>query len=217
MLICRNDLNQKSESKQPLTGPFPCMKNGSSAKYDGKINKDGLPTGKGYIKRSIDRKTKYIENMPCYDILPSIEKIKGKFVNGILDGKAAIRYKDKTKMKVIFNDGVIQGLVSMWDNKEILQGVGTYENGLPHGPFWIIESNFFVQIYFEEGKTIQENVVLIDLDKKTAQMGTLAQGIYLTNVTSLVDFKIHLSENGLYVINPPFQNKSILATNEKIV
>ena len=85
---------------------------------------------------------------PSYSLLPSIDKISGHFVKACLEGKATICYRDKTKMKV-FSDMVLYKVGFHYGTcLTILQAIGYYANWLPHGPFWLIDENTFVQILF---------------------------------------------------------------------
>ena len=121
------------------------------------------------------------ESAKCYHLSPSVQKIVGNFVDGQLSGKGSIFFKDKTKMKVEFHNGYINGQVLMFNKHKELQYIGSYENGVPHGPFWNIYDNEFIQIQFENGKLIDQNVILIDTDLQLAKIGALTNQTYFQN------------------------------------
>ena len=125
----------------------------------------------------------------CYDILPSILNIHGRFHKGVLNGKATITYNDETKLKANFIHGVIHGNVRLFTKHNELQGTGLYADGLPHGPFWFIYKNQYVQVHFERGNIIEENVIMTNLNSNLAIIGELINSTYLVNARQVkVDF-----------------------------
>ena len=175
---------------QPLEGPFLCDEGQRTinVKFDGNLKFDKiskLPTGKGKVLRVPETQSKGPQG-PCYSLLPSIDKISGHFVKGCLEGKATICYRDKTKMKVFFRHATIQGRILLWNKSDDLQAIGYYVNGLPHGPFWLVDENTFVQIHFHKGHLVKKNIILVDADKKVAKMGTLKNQMYLENVRNII-------------------------------
>ena len=69
-----------------------------------------------------------------------------------MDGKATIIYNDGTQMEANFIKGIITGKVRIFNLHNELQGVGLYQNGLPHGPFWLTYQDHYVQIHMNMGR-----------------------------------------------------------------
>ena len=164
-----------------LQGPLNSCYNKScviikSKRKDGK----GLPIGKVKIHHM---KNTTSNDVSCpsqaFSMSLQIKKISGIFVNGFLNGKGTILYKDLTKMKVIFQNGVVHGRVLICDKYEHLQAFGFYESGLPQGPFWFNYESNYIQIYFEKGHIVPNNCVLLDADEKWGVIGTLKNQAYL--------------------------------------
>ena len=108
----------------------------------------------------------------CYDILPSIKQISGKFVNGQLNGKAMIMYKDETQMEATFSNGFISGIVHIFNLHKQLQAIGLYKEGLPHGPWWAFgDLGQFVQVHFNKGQIVKENVIYANSGDESAMIG----------------------------------------------
>ena len=55
-------------------------------------------------------------------------------------------------MEANFIKGVITGKVRIFNLHNELQGVGIYQNGLPHGPFWLLYQDHYVQIHVNQGR-----------------------------------------------------------------
>ena len=77
--------------------------------------------------------------------------MKGTQNHGRFEGSAIISYSDKTEMVVKFKYGVVQGKIHLYDKFKRLTAIGVYFNGLPHGPFWIINDWQFCQVHFWNG------------------------------------------------------------------
>ena len=108
----------------------------------------------------------------CYDILPTIRQISGKFVKGLFNGRGSIMYKDETQMEATFTNGLISGIVRIYNIHKQLQAVGLYKEGLPHGPWWAFgASGQFVQVHFDKGNIVKENVIYANLEDKSVMIG----------------------------------------------
>ena len=57
---------------------------------------------------------------------------------------------------------------------------------MPDGPFWLIHDNFFIQIYFKNGKIIKDDVLLINIQKKIVFVGNLVNNTYILETQSQV-------------------------------
>ena len=55
-------------------------------------------------------------------------------------------------MEANFIKGIITGKVRIFNLHNELQGVGLYQNGLPHGPFWLTYQDHYVQIHMNMGR-----------------------------------------------------------------
>ena len=93
-------------------------------------------------------------------------------------------------MKGCFQRGTIQGKVLLFNNQKVLQGVGIYKNGLAHGPFWFCYENYHFLIHFQNGRHLQENVVVLDSDKNNARNGRLVNDTHLIIDSKPIDFKV---------------------------
>merc|ERR1712227_647876 len=93
----------------PIKGPFPCGSELFDVKYDGQIDKNDLPKGNGRMTRMNSKVAQNEKN--CYELVPTIESIHGRFVKGYPQGKSTIRYTDRTFMEANFEKGIINGKV----------------------------------------------------------------------------------------------------------
>jgi hypothetical protein len=100
---------------------------------------------------------------PCFDILPIIDSISGRFTKGFPEGRGTITYFDKC-----FTEG-------------------TFINGRPHGPFWVYspDQEQVVLVHFDQGHLVPDNVVLLDHDAEWAMMGKLVNDSYLEDVRKI--------------------------------
>ena len=73
------------------------------------------------------------------------------------------------------------GLVRGFDRNKVFEMVGNFRNGFPHGPFWIgnVFQNNYTFMHFNNGKIINENVVLLNVNSNTGVMGNFANGSLL--------------------------------------
>ena len=196
---CGNNSTTGLENEFPkikiLHGPFNNINNimnVSRVEFIGnEYDINGIPIGKAKIKHT----SKPSSNSAFY-MSSQIKKISGNFVNGSLNGNAVVSYKDLTKMKVNLLDGVVNGLVWIYDKYEDLQGFGIYTNGLPNGPFWFVYENQYVQLYFERGHVIEENCMLLDVDERWAKIGSLKNQSYLQGAQKFeINVEIHKCMN----------------------
>ena len=89
-------------------------------------------------------------------------------------------------MEANFEKGIINGKVRIFSTagrKESLLAVGLYQNGLPHGPFWVLspQQDQYMQVHFNEGKLVAEGTLLVDFEAEWAILGTLKNGSHLLN------------------------------------
>ena len=112
----KNDLNNFVSDNKPLIGPEEC-----SEKSDVRLR---FKTQKTVIAERFEINENESFKNPaklCYTLLPTIDKITGKFEQGNFHGKGTIFYHDEIKMKVTFQKGIINGLVLIFDKHDDLQ------------------------------------------------------------------------------------------------
>ena len=182
---CPNLRNISSIIEGPLRNCID-MKNHAILIGNFKFDKNKIPSGKGkLVQKDYRDRTKPSSNV-CYKLLSSIKKVSGNFVGGKLNGKGKIHYLDQTEMVANFQCGIIHGPVLIWNKHHILQAIGSYQNGMAHGPFWVMQDSIYVQVHFENGYLIAENVIVLDLDRKKATIGTLRDQNHLDQVRNIV-------------------------------
>ena len=198
-----------SQTYQPLRGPFQdCTNITRFALLQGfKYGKNMLPHGKGNILQGeIMEPNRLVFKSPCYELRSHIEKIHGHLVKGKLDGKGTIYYNDQTRMKLRFKYGMVHGPALMLNKHDTIQGIGLYENGLLHGPFWCRYESTFVQIHFFNGQLIKENIIIANSDTKKVIIGVLRNLSHVDNITQ-IDVKIG-RYRGLHIVSV-FENRKV--------
>ena len=76
--VIHEESKEMSNPRRPYVGPFKCPSHGTLTFYEGKLNKDNVPQGKGRI--NVVNQLRQIENnMPCYETLPIIGNLAGTF------------------------------------------------------------------------------------------------------------------------------------------
>ena len=73
-----------------LLGPFPCALGLYDVKYEGPLDNNELPKGNGRLTRMV-QKVAQNQRKNCFELLPTIESMHGRFVKGYPQGKATIR------------------------------------------------------------------------------------------------------------------------------
>ena len=185
--FCKEDAKEtiNAMAPRPFMGPIDCSKvNGLNfVKFEGNFDQDKLLKGQGRVINL--RLPEKATGNNCFDLLPSIMNIHGRFVKGQLDGKATIIYNDETKLEATFFNGVIHGKVRLFAKHDELQGTGLYENGLPHGPFWFVYEKQYVQVHFDKGRVVEDNVIMVDHENEWAMIGKLVNNTYLIDVRNI--------------------------------
>lgn len=78
--------------------------------------------------------------------------------------------------------GVLEGKVRQFSIDGQLNFVGVYENGLPHGPAWLIPSLLddegAVLVHYTNGR-VDQNVGVVNLGPKNARIGKLVNQTYI--------------------------------------
>ena len=89
---------------------------------------------------------------------PTFSDVFGRFKKGQPEGKGHIVYKDGSTLHGHFVNGRINGKVRLFTDKNKLLGVGLYQQGLPHGPFWIYSyhQEQFAQVRIDIGSSIND-------------------------------------------------------------
>ena len=92
------------------------------------------------------------QNKECTNAHKYLGKICGNIQNGKYKGSSRLFFSDGSQMQVHFKSGIIHGKTYLYDKYDALKAVGRYENGVPHGPFWIFNQYQYAQIYFKYGQ-----------------------------------------------------------------
>ena len=178
--------NDDQIENKPLRGPYPCNENNSNlVVYKGSKNNQDKPHGLGKmfkIKSPIKNNSNTIRHQYCYNMLSNIKSIRGKFVNGILHGKATIKYTNNAYMDGTFINGILQGLIRRFDKNNVFEMVGNYLDGVPHGPFWIGDyfQEKFILVHFDKGHPINQNVLTLNIKTMNGLLGKMVNnGSYL--------------------------------------
>ena len=88
----------------------------------------------------------------CTNAHKYLGKICGTIKNGKYKGSSRLIFADGSQMQVYFKSGIIHGKTYLYDKNDALKAVGRYENGVPHGPFWIFNQYQYAQIHFKNGE-----------------------------------------------------------------
>ena len=115
-------------------------------------------------------------------ILPKVQEIRGKLNNGVLVSGTIFFKDDHTKLIGDFHHNCLDGVVKLYTENYILMAIGMYENGVPHGPFWVvpwIPGSQYMFLHFVQGQLIPANTVVLDTQSRFAMMGTLVNGSIL--------------------------------------
>ena len=79
-----------NQCDQYFLGPFPCALGLYDVKYEGPLDNNELPKGNGRLTRMV-QKVAQNQRKNCFELLPTIESMHGRFVKGYPQGKATIR------------------------------------------------------------------------------------------------------------------------------
>ena len=166
---CPFKMNSMKNGLSYLEGPLLCNSSEVGyATFHGKYDKNMLPKGPGYFESSFItmllnytivglKKANHDGQMSqkfCFNLDSEVDQIHGKFAKGLPNGKAKVIYnRDGASLEVEhMKKGVINGLVKQFDGENKLQMIGNYENGVPHGPFWIIFPSQYIFIHFQKAQ-----------------------------------------------------------------
>ena len=117
-LKCKNSKSKKQmmgfevnddQLEKPLRGPHTCKDNSRLVLYKGSKNNHKLPHGLGKMIKIESPLKNNTTRQTCYNMSPNIKSINGKFVKGILHGKAIIKYTNNAYMEASFINGILQG------------------------------------------------------------------------------------------------------------
>ena len=92
------------------------------------------------------------QNNECAIASKYLGKICGTIQNGKYKGSSRLVFRDGSQMQVYLKSGIIHGKTYLYDKNDALKAVGRYENGVPHGPFWIFNQYQYAQIHFKNGE-----------------------------------------------------------------
>ena len=191
----KKSMGTKCESQVEPSGlgrPFirfheTCPKNGGIFTYEGLKNSHGKPHGNGKLIKNLK------SSVGCYELFPHIEYVYGHFHQGYLNGKVKIKYSDDDSyIEANIVKNVLHGQIQILDETDQLIGVGSYENGLPNGPFWFYApfSQHFLLVHFEQGLVIEEPIALVDIKDKSIKVGKLLNETWLENTRELKNVQI---------------------------
>ena len=108
-------------------------------------------------------------------------------------GKVNIRYEDdQSYIEANFIQNIMHGKIRILDHNNELLGVGSYENGLPNGPFWFYApfSNQYILANFEKGVILKQNIALINAKNKSVKIGKLLNETWIENTFDLDEIQI---------------------------
>ena len=117
-------------------------------------------------------------------IQPQLKEIRGHLINGVLVHGTVVFKDDKSKMVGNFDQNCLEGKVFIYTDNSNLMGIGMYQHGVPHGPFWILpwiptSSPQYMFLHFFQGQLIPDKTVVFDVKSRFAMMGTLVNGSIL--------------------------------------
>ena len=164
-----------------------CPKNGIFYRFEGSKNSNGKPHGNGKLVKNL------MHHDECYELFPHIEELYGHFHQGYLTGKVKVKYSDDDSyIEANIVKNVLHGQIQILDETDKLIGVGSYENGLPNGPFWFYApfSQHFLLVHFEQGLVIEEPIALVDIKDKSIKVGKLLNDTWLENTRELKTVQI---------------------------
>ena len=86
----------------------------------------------------------------------------------------------------------MHGKIRILDHNNELLGVGSYENGLPNGPFWFYApfSNQYILANFENGVILGQNIALISGKDKDVNVGKLLNETWIENAFDLDEIQV---------------------------
>lgn len=123
----------------------------------------------------------YSSDFQCH--YKGIRSVSGQFQNGLPNGRVIISYQDGENLEGNAHLGVLEGKVRLFSLDGQLSFVGIYENGVPHGPAWLLPTNKLeeegaVLVHYSHGK-IDHDVNVVHLGPKNTRMGSLVNQTYI--------------------------------------
>ena len=146
-------------------------------------------------------------------IQPKLKEIRGHLINGVLVRGTVVFKDDNSKLVGDFDQNCLEGKVFIYSDNSNLMAVGMYQDGVPHGPFWIMpwivtSSSQYMFLHFFRGQLIPDNTVLFDVRSRFAMMGTLVNGSILDQAQLVEVDQVGLYRDIIPVIKlPPWDAK----------
>ena len=86
----------------------------------------------------------------------------------------------------------MHGKIRILDQNNELIGVGSYENGLPNGPFWFYApySDQYILVNFENGVILEQTLALVSAKDKSIKVGKLLNDTWIEHALQLDEIEI---------------------------
>ena len=111
-----------------------------------------------------------------------VSKIIGDYKDGTLNGKAKVKFHDRTMIVGYFKAGILHGFARYFDKKGRLTFIGNHRNGCPEGTCWKIirGGGCVVGRVNSAGKLTGSDIAYIYPDYMTALVGVFKEGEMVT-------------------------------------
>ena len=118
----------------------------------------------------------------------NVREISGEYTDGKLNGKAKVKFNDRTMIIGYFKEGVLHGFARYFDKKGRLTFLGNHKNGRPAGTCWKIirGGGCIVGKVDKAGKMTGKNIAYIYPDYTTALVGEFIDGVMVTAQETVV-------------------------------
>ena len=194
---CSSEANENIER---LNGESPvvvierlynCPNDGKYTKYNGKMDSNMLPKGKGTFEMVSGSNPRVKTGQPCFSLMTGVQAVQAKFKAGVANGLGQITYNDGCRLEGEFKEGVISGVAKLFApmmyGTNLLHLIGYFIGGRLHGPAWIMvpanslvtssEEIGAVLVHFENGKINEEKpVIYVPQSGNKAYQGKLTDG-----------------------------------------
>ena len=120
-----------------------------------------------------------------------VEQISGEYLQGKLNGKVKVKFRDKTLLVGYFKAGVLHGFGRYFDEAGRLTFAGDHSNGVARGVCWqIIQGGgCVVGPVDDEGRHTGPDIMYLYPDFRTGYIGSFRAGQFLSgHEADLVDY-----------------------------
>ena len=139
--------SKTNENIEKLNGDSPvvvierlynCPNDGKYTKYNGKMDSNMLPKGKGTFEVVSGSNPRVKAGQPCFSLMGGVQAVQAKFKAGVANGAGQITYKDGCRLEGEFKDGVMSGVAKLFApmmyGTNLLHLIGYFVGGRLHGP-----------------------------------------------------------------------------------